>query len=214
MELNKSKQLKRFIDILIAVIGILVFIIPIIILFVLASFSTKSFGLFVQKRIGQHQQPFSIFKIRSMVVNNDKNSFTAYNDERISRFGQLIRKYKLDELPQFFNVLIGNMSIVGPRPNVEDMLLQYTEEEKIIFQMKPGLICDATLKFIDEEIILATKEDLHQYYLTKIWPQKVQLNMDYVQNWTLNHDFKIIYKFLLIIFRTSLSIIKQSLAFK
>lgn len=209
----KDKFYKRFFDIVIAVIGILIFIIPIIFLVVIASFSTQSFGLFVQKRIGQFQQPFYIFKIRSMVVNKDKNSFTASNDERITLFGQFIRKYKLDELPQFLNVLIGNMSIVGPRPNVEEMLLQYTEEEKIIFQMKPGLICDATLKYINEETLLATKDDIHHFYLTKIWPQKVQLNMDYIQNWTLKHDFEIIFKFLLIIFRLPFRSIKRYLAF-
>ncbi|MDO9260881.1 MAG: sugar transferase [Flavobacteriaceae bacterium] len=202
MSLNNSKIAKRIFDIIIASIGIVSVTIPIVVLVMLASFSTQSFGIFIQKRIGQFQKPFYVLKIRSMRINQDDNTFTTVDDDRITKFGQLIRKYKLDELPQFFNVLIGDMSIVGPRPDVEDMLLLLSDEQKIIFQVKPGLICNSTLAYINEEELLATKANLSEYYLSEIWPQKVQLNLDYVQNWTFKHDLEIIFKFLSVLFKS------------
>ena len=197
---NKQKIAKRIFDISIATIGIVIFTIPIIVLLILASFSTQSFGIFIQKRIGQFQKPFYVLKIRSMRINQDENTFTTVDDDRITKFGQLIRKYKLDELPQFFNVLIGDMSIVGPRPDVEKMTLLMTEEQKIIFQVKPGLICNSTLQFIDEEKLLTIKTNPSQFYLTQIWPKKVKLNIDYVQHWSFINDLKIIGQFIQLFF--------------
>ena len=194
--LNNEKVSKRIFDIIIVSIGIVIVTIPIFILVMLASFSTRSFGIFIQKRIGQFQKPFYIFKIRSMKINQDDNTFTASDDERITKFGQSLRRFKLDELPQLFNVLLGSMSIVGPRPDVSAMSLLLTDEQKIIFQMKPGLISNATIKFIDEEKLLATKSNPAQFYLTKIWPKKVNLNVEYVQNWSFKNDLKIIFQFL------------------
>lgn len=197
---NKQKIAKRIFDISIAAIGIVIFTIPIIVLLILASFSTQSFGIFIQKRIGQFQKPFYVLKIRSMRINQDENTFTTVDDDRITKFGQFLRSYKLDELPQFFNVLIGDMSIVGPRPDVEKMTLLMTEEQKIIFQVKPGLICNSTLQFIDEEKLLAIKTNPSQFYLTQIWPKKVKLNIDYVQHWSFINDLKIIGQFIQLFF--------------
>lgn len=193
---NKGKIAKRIFDIFIAIIGIVIFTIPIFILVIIAGFSTNSCGMFIQKRVGQFQKPFYLFKIRSMRINQDENTFTALDDKRITKFGRFLRQYKLDELPQFYNVLIGNMSIVGPRPDVEDMLKYLYEEQKLILQMKPGLISMATLKYIDEEELLSAENNPTEYYLTEIWPQKVQLNLDYVQNWSFVNDLKIIVKFI------------------
>ncbi len=200
MNLNNQKISKRIFDIIIALIGIVIFMIPIVVFVIIASISTKSFGIFVQKRIGQFQKPFYIYKIRSMKSNQDNNTFTAADDVRITKFGQFLRNYKLDELPQLFNVLLGSMSIVGPRPDVKAMLLKHTEAQKIIFEMKPGLICNSTLEFIDEEKLLSANANPVQFYITEIWPQKVMLNMQYVQNWRFTSDLKIIVQFMQLFF--------------
>ena len=202
MSSNNQKITKRIFDIIIASIGVVIFTIPILFLVIIASFSTQSFGIFVQKRMGQFQKPFYLLKIRSMKINNDENTFTSLNDHRITKFGHFLRRYKLDELPQFFNILIGNMSIVGPRPDVEAMLKYLTEEQKIIFEVKPGLISSATLKYINEEELLYLNENKIDFYLQEIWPQKVQMNLNYVQNWSLINDLKIIVLFLVLIFKS------------
>ncbi|MDP3353281.1 MAG: sugar transferase, partial [Flavobacteriaceae bacterium] len=203
------KIVKRIFDIIIVLIGVVFFTIPIFVLVIMASISTQSFGIFVQKRVGQFQKPFYLLKIRSMRNHQDENTFTALDDDRITKFGQWIRKYKLDELPQFFNVLLGSMSIVGPRPDVEEMLKFLYEEQKIILQMKPGLISKATLQFINEEELIATENNPTEYYLTEIWPQKVQLNLEYVQNWSFINDLKIIGQFFQIFFTKSKEIFKS-----
>lgn len=202
MSSNNQKITKRIFDIIIASIGVVIFTIPILFLVIIASFSTQSFGIFVQKRMGQFQKPFYLLKIRSMKINNDENTFTSLNDHRITKFGHFLRRYKLDELPQFFNVLIGNMSVVGPRPDVEAMLKYLTEEQKLIFEVKPGLISSATLKYINEEELLYLNENKIDFYLQEIWPQKVQMNLNYVQNWSLINDLKIIVLFLVLIFKS------------
>lgn len=202
MSSNNQKIIKRIFDIIIASIGVVIFTIPILFLVIIASFSTQSFGIFVQKRMGQFQKSFYLLKIRSMKINNDENTFTSLNDHRITKFGHFLRRYKLDELPQFFNVLIGNMSVVGPRPDVEAMLKYLTEEQKLIFEVKPGLISSATLKYINEEELLYLNENKIDFYLQEIWPQKVQMNLNYVQNWSLINDLKIIVLFLVLIFKS------------
>jgi lipopolysaccharide/colanic/teichoic acid biosynthesis glycosyltransferase len=187
---------------MIAGIGVVIFTIPIFVLVIIASFSTQSFGIFVQKRLGQFQKPFYLLKIRSMRIDNDINTFTSLDDYRITKFGHFLRRYKLDELPQFFNVLIGNMSIVGPRPDVDVMLKYLTEDQKLIFQMKPGLISSATLVYVNEDELMSKEVDATEFYLTTIWPQKVQMNLDYVQNWSLTHDLNIIVQFLVLLFNS------------
>ncbi|MDP2088135.1 MAG: sugar transferase [Flavobacteriaceae bacterium] len=210
MTLNKGKTAKRLFDIFIAFIGIVIFTIPIFVLLIFAGFSTKSLGIYIQKRVGQFQKPFYIIKIRSMEINEDNNTFTSLDDERITHFGKFIRKYKLDELPQLFNVLLGSMSIVGSRPDVSAMLLLLSEKQKIIFQMKPGLISNATIKFIDEEGLLSTKTNPAQFYLAEIWPEKVKLNVEYVQNWSFVNDLKIILQFFQLLFSKSTSLYKKN----
>ena len=199
---NKQKITKRIFDIIIAGIGVVIFTIPILILVIIASFSTQSFGVFVQKRVGQFQKPFYLLKIRSMRINNDINTFTSLDDYRITKFGRFLRRFKLDELPQLYNVLIGNMSVVGPRPDVDVMLKYLTESQKLIFQMKPGLISSATLVYVNEDVLLSKEVDATEFYLTTIWPQKVQMNLDYVHNWSLTHDLKIIVQFLVLLFKS------------
>lgn len=192
MNFNKAILFKRIFDLIISSIGIVIVAIPIVFLMILAGLSTKSFGIFKQKRIGQFQKPFFIYKIRTMKINQDNNTFTTANDQRITPFGRFLRRYKLDELPQLWNVLLGSMSIVGPRPDVEQMAFMLTDEQKIIFKMKPGLISKATIQFLYEEQLLASKKNPNEFYLSTIWPQKVILNQEYVEKWSFINDLNII----------------------
>ena len=145
-------------------------------------------------RIGRHGQPFRICKFRTMVINADEigGSSTADDDPRITAIGKFLRKYKLDELPQFLNVLIGDMSIVGPRPEVQYYVDLYTEEEKVILGVRPGITDWASLWNADEGAILSGADDPDKVYMEEIRPGKLRLQMEYVNKRSLWIDFKII----------------------
>lgn len=140
-------------------------------------------------RVGRYGKPFCICKFRTMVVNAEKlgGPSTADDDQRITRIGKVLRKYKLDELPQLINVLTGDMSFVGPRPEVQQYVDLYTEEEKAILTVRPGITDWATLWNPDEGAVLAGSADPERMYLEQIRPQKIKLQLSYVRNqgfWT------------------------------
>ncbi len=145
-------------------------------------------------RIGRHGQPFRICKFRTMVINADEigGSSTADDDPRITAIGKFLRKYKLDELPQFLNVLSGDMGIVGPRPEVQYYVDLYTEEEKVILGVRPGITDWASLWNADEGAILSGADDPDKVYMEEIRPGKLRLQMEYVNKRSLWIDFKII----------------------
>ncbi|MDD3723429.1 MAG: sugar transferase [Lutibacter sp.] len=177
---------KHIFDILFAIVGIALLGWLILICWLLASIDTKSNGLFIQKRIGQFGKSFNIFKLKSIKEVNDIKT--------ISGFGNFIRKTKIDELPQLFNVLIGNMSIVGPRPDVPGYYDKLQGEERKILELKPGLTSPATLKYANEETLLAQQENPLYYNDTILFPDKVKLNLDYYYTHTFFGDLKIIWK--------------------
>jgi len=146
-------------------------------------------------RVGLHGNPFRIFKFRTMVVNAEKigGSSTADDDPRITKIGKFIRKYKLDELPQLINVLKGEMSFVGPRPQVQWAVELYNEEEKILLSVRPGITDYASLKFKNEAEILKGSSNPDKDYLEKIAPEKTRLGLEYVRNSSLLLDVKIIF---------------------
>lgn len=145
-------------------------------------------------RVGKHGRLFKIFKFRTMVVNAEKigGPSTADDDQRITGIGKFLRKYKLDELPQLINVFIGEMSFVGPRPEVPMEVATYTEEEKRILLVRPGITDWASLTFHDEGEILRGSPDPHKTYREKIRPQKIQLATKYVDERSFFTDMKII----------------------
>ncbi|WP_236023906.1 sugar transferase [Flavobacterium flabelliforme] len=151
---------------------------------ILVLFLLNSNGFFFQIRIGQYGKAFTIFKIKTI------NSNTGY----ISGFGNFLRKSKLDELPQLYNILRGEMSFVGPRPDVVKYYNILDDEEKNILKMKPGLTSNASLKYFNEELILRTKIDPSEYYDKVIFPDKVKMNLDYYYNHNFLGDIKIIFK--------------------
>lgn len=175
--------LKRIFDFILAFFAILIFGTIIIICIGLASFDTKSFGLFIQERIGQYGKPFKIFKIRTIC---DSSKTT-------SAFGQFLRNTKLDELPQLFNILNGTMSFVGPRPDVAGYADKLVDDDKTILQVRPGITGLASLKYKNEEEILALQQNPLYYNDTVIWPDKVRINKCYVENRNFVMDIEILF---------------------
>lgn len=158
----------------------------------------KSPLFFRQKRIGQFGKPFYILKFTTMRGDeaNDlpQNNITVANDERFTPTGRLLNKYKLNELPQLWNVLKGEMSFVGPRPDVEGYADKLTGEDRKILLLKPGITGPATIKYRNEEELLAIQPDPLKYNDEVIWPDKVRINLDYLENQSFAGDLKIIFQ--------------------
>lgn len=187
------KLTKFLFDYLLAVIIIPVALPLILLLILISTIDTGECGLFSQKRVGKHAKLFSIYKIRTMRGSNDSDITTA-STHNITRLGKFLRKYKLDELPQLFNILLGQMSFVGPRPDVVGYADQLINENKIILNIKPGITGPAQLAYRNEEELLANQNNPIQYNDEIIWPDKVRINRQYITNWTFVGDLKYIWK--------------------
>ena len=154
--------------------------------------------LFKQKRGGINMHYFSIYKFRTMRISSEnKGKLTVGNDNRISKPGKWIRKFKIDELPQFINVLKGEMSVVGPRPEVEKYILLYNDEQKKIFRVKPGITDYASIAYFNENKLLGESNDPEKTYVEKIMPDKLKLNLKYIEEQSLLVDIKVIFKTIL-----------------
>ena len=147
---------------------------------------------FTQKRVGQNGKLFTIYKFRTMLVNNSSSSITIKGESRITEFGIFLRKYKIDELPALWNVLKGEMSLVGPRPDVPGYADLLEGEDRLILKLKPGITSPATLKYSHEEEILAKVDNPQEYNDTVIYPDKVKMNLDYFYTRNFIGDIKII----------------------
>lgn len=188
-----EKLIKIIFDYLLAFF-LLIFLLPLLLILVLIStVSTGKFGLFSQARVGKNGKVFRIYKIRSMDVQSG-DVITAENDPRITKFGHFIRKTKLDELTQLFNILKGEMSFVGPRPDVLGYADKLIGDDRIILSVKPGITGPATIYYRDEEHLLAMQDDKQKYNDEVIWPDKVKINKSYLENWSFVSDMKIIFK--------------------
>ena len=184
--------LKRSFDVSFSVIGLIVFSIPIIILVIISTISFQKFGLFRQIRIGLYGKKFWIYKIRSLEVDDESDSIIVDNNPRINSYGKILRKTKLDEIPQLWNVLIGDMSLVGPRPDVPGYADKLTGEDRLILNVRPGITGPATLKYKNEEQLLARYDDPKKFNDEVIWKDKVEINREYVKNWSFKNDFRIL----------------------
>ena len=185
------RAIKRIFDLILALVLLPLLIFPIVVLVVIATIDTGANGLFMHERIGQHGKPFKMFKIRSLKVEEHQ---LGKLDESATGFGNWLRKTKLDELPQLFNVLLGHMSFVGPRPDVRGFADELKGEDREILTIKPGVTGPATLKYKDEDVILALQDDAENYNRTIIWPDKVRINLNYVRNWTFISDICYLFK--------------------
>jgi lipopolysaccharide/colanic/teichoic acid biosynthesis glycosyltransferase len=188
--------LKRIFDIVVSLI-ILILFFPIGIIISLWILLESKGGVFYkQERIGKDGVPFKMFKFRSMRKDADKAGklTVGMHDPRITRSGYFIRKYKLDEFPQFINVLKGDMSIVGPRPEVREYTDLYTEEQRKILSVKPGITDYASLEYFKENELLGQSADPHRTYIEEIMPAKIELNMKYIKDPGIVRDLKIMWK--------------------
>ncbi len=183
---GKQKITKRIFDVSISLIVLPFVIFPLILLLVIATLSTGKNGLFVQKRIGYQGKKFNLYKIRSLKGDHHIDAVAIKESE--TSFGKWIRKTKLDELPQAFNILLGTMSWVGPRPDISGYADKLKGEDRIILEVKPGLTGPATLKYKNEDDLLLKQENPLKYNDEVIWPDKVVLNKEYVMNWSLLKD--------------------------
>ena len=185
----------RFFDILFSTVGLILFFPIFLIISICIKIETRGPILYKQDRVGKDGKIFKLYKFRSMFINSDKKGLITVgnNDARITKVGKFIRRYKLDELPQLINVLIGNMSIVGPRPEVEKYVFKYTVEQKKVLSVKPGITDYASIVYKNENRELSEQKNPELYYITHIIPKKIELNNIFIQEPTLINYFKIIF---------------------
>ena len=189
--LSKKQSLcKRGMDLFLSLLFLPFLIVPILVLIIGASLDTQQFGLFFQKRVGQHGVLFTIYKIRTHQITGN-----------ISKYSKKIRKLKFDELPQIVNVLLGHMSFVGPRPDLPEIIATLKESDRIILSLKPGLTGPASLCNFNEEALLAEQNHPWEYNVSVLFPAKTVLNVNYLKKYHLLNDLKYIYKTLLHVFQ-------------
>ena len=193
--------MKRVIDIFFSGIGLLILLPLFLIISLSIKITSKGPIIFTQNRIGRKGLPFSMYKFRSMRNNASKRNFiTTIHDKRVTHVGRFLRKYKLDELPELFNVFIGDMSLVGPRPDVPGYADKLVGEDRKILELRPGITGLACLAYANEEKLLASKKNPKIYNDTVIYPHKVTLNLGYYYSNNIIYDFRIIFAS---IFRTN-----------
>jgi len=193
--------MKRAFDFAVSLFGLIV-LSPLFLIISLGIISDdKSPVLFKQRRVGKDGKLFLLYKFRSMKISESllQEDFEPGNTSRITKFGRFLRRTKLDELPQLYNVLKGEMSLVGPRPEVEKWINVYPERWKRVLSVKPGLTDNASIEYLNEESLLAGSENPEKSYKEIILPRKLELYKDYVENSSFYNDLKIICKTLLCI---------------
>ena len=196
----KRKWFKRFcirvFDLIVSFIALLFLALP----FMLISFAivcdSKGGAFFKQVRVGKNGKEFKIMKFRTMVTNAEAKGLqiSTSGDSRITKVGKFLRKTKIDELPQLFNVFVGQMSFVGPRPEVPKYVAMYNEEQRNVLLVKPGITDEASIVFRDENTILENAEDTETAYINEIMPVKLNLNLKYIRKMGLFYNVKIIFK--------------------
>ena len=189
-------MLKRIFDIICSWIILSIFLPFGVIIAVLIVLSSKGGVFYIQERIGKDRAPFGLLKFRTMNPDADKvgKLTVGMRDPRITKMGYFLRKFKLDEFPQFINVLIGQMSIVGPRPEVKEYVNLYTEDQAEILKVKPGITDLASLEYFNENEILGEAEDPQKAYIEKVMPAKIELNKKYLESPTIGNDLKIMWR--------------------
>lgn len=185
----------RLFDILFAGIGLVVLSPLLAVLYLLVCIESPGGGFYRQKRVGKNGKDFWLYKFRSMRKGADKKGLITVggHDSRITHTGYFIRKYKLDELPQLFNVLRGDMSLVGPRPEVRKYVDMYTSEQRKVLSVRPGITDYASIEYADENVILGQSANPDKTYIEQIMPDKIRLNMKYIANHSIGEYFKIIF---------------------
>jgi lipopolysaccharide/colanic/teichoic acid biosynthesis glycosyltransferase len=186
---------KRLFDLVVSFIAIILLSPVFLLIAILIKLDSKGPVFFLQDRVGKDEKIFKIYKFRTMVVDAEKlgKQITVGEDPRITRVGRFLRKYKIDELPQLFNVLNGTMSFVGPRPEVPRYTALYNEEQRQVLRVRPGITDLASIKYRDENEVLAQSEDPEKTYIEEVMVDKLKLNLDYIRNRSFWVDIKIIF---------------------
>lgn len=185
----------RLIDIIFSTLGILILMPFFILVSLIIKFNSKGPLIYKQSRVGIYNSNFNVYKFRTMHINSDRLGLLTVGgrDPRITSVGYYLRKYKLDELPQLFNVLIGDMSIVGPRPEVRKYVDMYTPEQKRVLSIRPGITDWASIQYRDENIILEKATDPEKDYVNIIIPDKIKYNLIYIEKYNVLEYLKIIF---------------------
>ena len=196
--------MKRIFDIFFSFLGLLLLSPLFLVLAVWISLDSRGGVFYRQLRVGRGNRDFRLIKFRSMRTDADKAGLITVggHDPRITRSGYFIRKYKLDELPQLINVLKGDMSFVGPRPEVRKYVDMYTPEQLHVLDVRPGITDEASIRYRNENELLATADDPERFYIETVMPDKLRINLEYVQNHSLCGDIKLI-------FRTFAAVVKK-----
>ena len=173
-----------------------------IIIYIAIVIESRGGGFYMQTRVGKDGKNFKLYKFRSMRVDSDSKSQITIGarDPRITKTGLFVRRFKIDELPQLLNVLKGDMSLVGPRPEVPLYVDMYTEKQRRVLSVLPGITDYASIRYVDENEILGKAENPHQTYIDEILPNKLKLNMEYIENRSVKEYFKVIFLTLVKIF--------------
>ena len=193
---NGSIILKRAFDIIVSLIMLVILIIPIIIVSVCIKFNSPGPVFFRQKRVTKYGKVFRIFKFRTMVVNAESlgSMVTTKGDSRVTKIGKTLRKYRLDELPQIFNVITGDMSFVGTRPEVKKYVDLYKDEYYATLLLPEGITSYTSIMYKDEDKLLASADDADEVYINNILPEKMKYNLEYTKDFGFWYDIKIMFK--------------------
>lgn len=185
----------RLLDIIFSILGIIILLPLFMIICLIIKADSKGGCFFIQERIGKGGKPFGILKFRTMRCGADADGLLTIgtHDRRITRVGSFLRKTKIDELPQLWNVLKGEMSIVGPRPEVEKYVLLYTEEQRRVLSVRPGITDYASIEYVNENEILSQASDPDRAYIEKVMPHKIKLSMRYLEHYCVSEYLKIIF---------------------
>lgn len=185
----------RFFDIVFSFFGIIFFIPFFIVIYMLIWLGSPGGGIYHQIRVGKDGRLFKLYKFRTMRVGSDSKGLITVGgrDPRITSVGYFLRKYKIDELPQLFNVLKGDMSFVGPRPEVQKYVNLYTTEQRKVLSVRPGITDYASIEYVDENELLSKSDDPDKTYIEEIMPDKIKYNMKYINHRTVGEYFKIIF---------------------
>ena len=207
-EILKRKKLqiilKRGFDIIFSLLGLIVLLPAFLVIATAIKLDSNGPVFFRQVRVGKNGKEFKILKFRTMVVDAEKKGLqiTVDKDSRITKVGRFLRKYKLDEFPQLINVLVGDMSFVGPRPEVPKYVALYNDEQKIVLKVKPGITDIASIEYKDENTLLNQNDNPEKTYIEEIMPAKLKLNIDYIKSISIIYDIKLILKTMFVIFKS------------
>lgn len=186
--------MKRVFDIVSAGLVLILLMPFLLVIGLLIVLDSKGGVFFAQVRVGKNEKHFSLLKFRTMrPASESKGQLTIGKDPRITSVGRFLRKYKLDEIPQLINIIKGEMSVVGPRPEVPKYVAMYTNEQKKVLSVRPGLTDLASIEYINESEVLAKSSNPEETYINEIMPHKLALNLVYIEKQSLIYDFKLIF---------------------